>query len=74
MEALKIEVLNPKALELIKGMEDLKLIKVTAERKDDFQQYLKKMRSKSKSAPNLKEITKVVDQVRSERYAKKKNA
>jgi hypothetical protein len=55
-------------------MEDLKLIKVTAERKDDFQQYLKKMRSKSKSAPNLKEITKVVDQVRSERYAKKKNA
>ncbi|MFN5477289.1 MAG: hypothetical protein ACK484_11930 [Sphingobacteriales bacterium] len=74
MEALKIEVLNPKALKLIKGMEDLKLIKVTAERKDDFQQYLKKMRSKSKSAPNLKEITKVVDQVRSERYAKKKNA
>ena len=73
MEALKIEVLNPKALKLIKGMEDLKLIKVTAERKDDFQQYLKKMRSKSKSAPNLKEITKVVDQVRSERYAKKKN-
>ena len=74
MEALKIEVLNPKALKLIKGMEDLKLIKVMAERKDDFQQYLKKMRSKSKSAPNLKEITKVVDQVRSERYAKKKNA
>ena len=74
MEALKIEVLNPKALKLIKGMEDLKLIKVTAERKDDFQQYLKKMRSKSKSAPNLKEIKKVVDQVRSERYAKKKNA
>ena len=74
MDALKIEVLNPKALKLIKGMEDLKLIKVTAERKDDFQQYLKKMRSKSKSAPNLKEITKVVDQVRSERYAKKKNA
>ena len=74
MEALKIEVLNPKALKLIKGMEDLKLIKVTADQKDDFRQYLKKMRSKSKTAPNLKEITKVVEQVRSERYAKKKSA
>jgi hypothetical protein len=31
MEALKIEILNPKALQLIKGMQDLKLIKVSDE-------------------------------------------
>ena len=74
MEALKIEVLNPKALKLIKGMEDLKLIKVTAERKDDIQVYLKKMRSKAKNAPSVNEIAKVVDQVRAERYAKKKRS
>ncbi len=74
MEALKIEILNPKALKLIKGMEDLKLIKVTPEPKDKFEQYLKKMRSKAKTAPSLAEITKVVEQVRSERYAKKKRS
>lgn len=71
MEALKIEILNPKALQLIKGMQDLKLIKVTDEPTSALKYYLKKMRQKSSSAPNLEEITKIVDEVRSKRYAKK---
>ena len=71
MEALKIEILNPKALQLIKGMQDLNLIKVTNEPVSTLKIYLKKMRSKSSSTPSLEEITKIVENVRSKRYAKK---
>ena len=70
MEALKIEILNPKALQLIKGMQDLKLIKIS----DDvsiLKKYLQKMRRNATVAPNLKEITKIVEDVRTKRYAKK---
>lgn len=71
MEALKIEILNPKALQLIKGMQDLNLIKVTNEPVSALKLYLKKMRSKSSTAPSLEEITKMVENVRAKRYAKK---
>jgi hypothetical protein len=71
MEALKIEILNPKALQLIKGMQDLKLIKVTDEPVSRLKEYLKKMRRNSTSAPSLDEITKIVEEVRAKRYAKK---
>lgn len=71
MEALKIEILNPKALQLIKGMQDLKLIKVTDEPVSALKSYLKKMRQKSSSVPDLEEITKIVEEVRSKRYAKR---
>lgn len=71
MEALKIEILNPKALQLIKGMQDLKLIKVTDEPISALKDYLKKMRRNSASAPSLDEITKIVEVVRAKRYAKK---
>ena len=70
MEALKIEILNPKALQLIKGMQDLKLIKIS----DDvstLKKYLQKIRHKPTAAPNLNEITKIVEDVRAKRYAKK---
>ena len=70
MEALKIEILNPKALQLIKGMQDLNLIKVTTEPVSKIQSYLKKMRKNATSAPSLDEITKIVEEVRTERYAK----
>jgi len=42
MEAFKIEILNPKALQLIKGMQDLNLIKITDEPVSNLQSYLKK--------------------------------
>ena len=71
MEALKIEILNPKALQLIKGMQDLKLIKVSDEPISTLQTYLKKMRRYSSSAPTLEEITNIVEDVRAKRYAKK---
>jgi len=71
METLKIEILNPKALKLIKGMQDLDLIKVSSEPSTSLKLYLKKMRRNASSAPSLEEITKVVEEVRSMRYAKK---
>ena len=71
MEALKIEILNPKALKLIKGMQELKLIKVSDEPISSLKLYLKKMRRNSSTAPSLNEITKIVEDVRAKRYAKK---
>ena len=71
MEALKIEILNPKALKLIKGMQELNLIKVSEEPATRLRVYLKNMRRKSSSVPNLEGITKIVEKVRAERYAKK---
>jgi hypothetical protein len=71
MEALRIEILNPKALQLIKGMQDLKLIKVNDDPASTLKVYLKKMRRSSASAPSLNEITKIVEEVREKRYAKK---
>ena len=71
MEALKIEIINPKALKLIKGMQELKLIKVSNEPASPLKSYLKKMRRNASSAPSLEDITKIVEEVRSKRYAKK---
>ena len=71
MEAIKIEIINPKALQLIKGMEELKLIKVSEEPVSTLKAYLKKMRRNSSTAPGLDEITKIVEEVRAKRYAKK---
>lgn len=71
MEALKIEILDPKAMQLINGMADLKLIRVSDEPVSKLKSYLKKMRTNSANAPGLDEITKIVDEVRAKRYAKK---
>jgi hypothetical protein len=71
MEALKIEILNPKALQIIKGMQELKLIKVSDDPVSTVKAYLKKMRSNSATTPSLDEITKIVGEVRAKRYAKK---
>lgn len=71
MEEIKIELLNPKALQLIKGMEELNLIKFSDEPVSRLKAYLKKMRRHSSGAPSLEEITKIVEEVRAKRYAKK---
>ncbi len=71
MEAIRIEILNPKALQLIKGMQDLKLIKVSSDSETTVKAYLKKIRKNSSSAPKEAEITAIVEEVRAKRYAKK---
>ena len=71
MNAIRIEILNPKALSLLKGMEDLKLIKVSDEPVSALKSYLRKMRRHAASTPDLEEITKIVEEVRAKRYAGK---
>ena len=58
-------------MQLIKGMQELKLIKVSDEPVSTLKAYLKKMRRNSSTAPSLGEITKIVEEVRVKRYAKK---
>lgn len=70
MEALKIEILNPKALQLIKQLQELNLIKISDEPSSKLQVYLKKMRKKAKGVPNLDEISEIVNEVRTERNGK----
>ncbi|KOH46287.1 hypothetical protein [Sunxiuqinia dokdonensis] len=73
MEALKIKILNPKAKKIIQGLVDLKLIQITEERDSDqkFRLLLKKLRSYSAESPSLDEITKIVEEARTERYERK---
>lgn len=66
METIRIEILNPKAKNLLKDLADLNLIKINKEKtKYDFSSLLKKLRSKSSSNQiSLEEITKEVEEVR----------
>lgn len=68
MEALRIEILNRKAMKLLKGMQELNLIKVSVEPTSKVKAYLQKMRRNSATAPTMREITKIVEEVRAERY------
>lgn len=70
MSTIRIDIINPKATELLKNLADLNLIVIKDTSKNGFASVLKKLRTKSKSAPALDEITKEVEAVRSKRYAK----
>mgnify|MGYP003577424648 CR=1 FL=1 len=71
MEALRIEILNEKALKLIQGMQELNLIRVSEAPPSKLKAYLKKTRKNARTAPSLDEITNIVEEVRATRYAKK---
>lgn len=71
MSTIRIEILNPTALKLIEGMQDLNLIKVSVEPESRLKAYLQKMRRNTVSAPDIDEITSIVEEVRAERYGKK---
>lgn len=70
MKSMRIDILNPKAVRLLKDLADLNLIATQDPSKNGFVTVLKKLRSKAKSAPTLEEITKEVELVRTRRYAK----
>jgi hypothetical protein len=74
MEALKIEILNPKAKRILLDLADLNLINISksSNSKVDFRKLVTRLRSKSTAIPSLAEITKEVEIVRSERYARKR--
>lgn len=66
--SIRIEILNPKAVKLLKNLAELNLISIKEESKKGFADVLKKLRSNSKSAPSLEEITNEVEKVRAKRY------
>jgi hypothetical protein len=70
MNTMRINILNPKAVRLLKDLADLNLIAIQDTSKNGFARVLKKLRSKAKSAPTFDEITSEVELVRSKRYAK----
>ena len=70
MNTMKIDILNPKAVKLLKDLADLNLIAIQDSSKNGFVSVLKKLRSRAKSAPTFDEITSEVELVRSKRYAK----
>ena len=68
--SLRIDILNPKALKLLKNLAELNLISIKEESTKGFEEVLKKLRANSAYAPTLEEITKEVESVRVERYGK----
>jgi len=75
MEALRIEILNPKVKTILKQLADLDLIAISKTESPtlELKNLLKKLRSKSEEVPSLDDIKKEIETVRAERYAKKKN-
>ena len=70
MNTMRIDILNPIAVKLLKDLADLNLIAIQDSSKNGFASVLKNLRSKAKSVPTLNEITEEVELVRSKRYAK----
>lgn len=73
MNTLQIDILNPKATKLLKMLADLDLISIRETKDDAFIKAISKIRAKAKkNPPSLDEITKEVEAVRTERYARSK--
>lgn len=66
METIRIEILNPKANQLLKDLADLNLIKIQP--KSSLKEVLEKTRRNAEYAPPLDEITAEVEEVRQARY------
>lgn len=73
MNIMQIVILSPKVEKLLKNLEDLKLISIRKSSGDGFLTLVNKFRVRAKeNPPTLAEITKEVELVRDERYAKSK--
>ena len=74
MDTYQIEIVDPRAKTLLDDLANMNLITFQpSEPKKLFRSLLNKMRSARDAAPTLDEITKEVEAVRSERYARKSN-
>ena len=69
----KVNILDPKAKKLLLEMESKRLISLSTLDEKDFLSTIKRIRKKSLKNPIVKEeITREVEKVRGERYARKK--
>ena len=73
MEALRIEILNPKVKDILQRLADLKLISIKEEgnANGEMEYLLKRLRSNSNEVLSVEDINKEVEYVRSKRYAEK---
>ena len=70
---MQIDILNPKAVKLLKDLAELDLISIRNSSDDGFLKLVNKIRAKAKNAPpSLDEIIEEVDLVRTERYGRSK--
>jgi hypothetical protein len=73
MEALIIEILNPKVKDILQRLADLKLISIKEEGNaiGEMEYLLKRLRSNTNEVLSLEDINKEVEYVRAKRYAGK---
>ncbi len=72
METYQIEIIEPRAKNLLDDLANMNLIKLRPlGTKKLFTGLLEKLRSKEQTVPSPDEITAEVEQVRAERYARK---
>lgn len=72
MKSYQVDILNPKALTLLRNLADLKFISLK-KKEDHLQSVLKKLRKKdSINPPSLEEITKEVEFIRAKRNVRLK--
>lgn len=69
METFNIEIINPKAKSILKGLANLNLIRIQKNKPiNEFSELLMKLRKNSELSLSFDEITKEVEAVRRERY------
>ena len=69
METIRIDILNPKAKELLKNLADLNLIRIKkSDAPSEFRALLTRLRDHAEKAPSLDEITREVEAVRKARH------
>ena len=69
MEALNVQIINPKAKSLLLNLEEMNLIRI--EVKPMLSEILAKLRRNEAEAPTLEEITEEVELVRQKQYEAK---
>ena len=69
MEALNVQIINPKAKSLLLNLEEMNLIRI--EVKPVLSEILAKLRRNEAEAPTLEEITEEVELVRQKQYEEK---
>lgn len=70
MTFIQIELIDPRALKLLKDLEEMNIIKMNEDPSDKLLSILKKIRMPQNEVPDDEEILKEVKQVRAERYGR----
>jgi hypothetical protein len=71
MEIINVEILNPKVMNILNDLAELKLIRIKRRDKSaEFLDLLCELRSNSEKVPSFEEIAREVEEVRKTRYEK----